>query len=214
MQVVQWNVLCCLFLSLGNLSSCNTNVLLSLLVWFEPVFQRPFWHFTYATKNEITWFLSLLYWISFWSQIVSSGQRCLVCSSSPSLPDHPFHQHSCLLVSSSVISILTITALGNSILLIIAILSFPNLFTNTVPWANLPLLTIAACTTTLLLEFHQHHPSPSPLSQKLIVTLQMFTVMTKMVLQTKKEQKDRQMETNNPLRLHTPKKGKGKQKCC
>lgn len=42
----------------------------------------------------------------------------------------------------------------------------------------------------------------------------MFTVMTKMVLQTKKEQKDRQMETNNPLRLHTPKKNKGKQKCC
>lgn len=57
-------------------------------------------------------------------------------------------------------------------------------------------------------------PELSVTALPLILTLQMFTVMTKMVLQTKKEQKDRQMETNNPLRLHTPKKGKGKQKCC
>ncbi|ROT78100.1 putative ras-related protein Rab [Penaeus vannamei] len=43
---------------------------------------------------------------------------------------------------------------------------------------------------------------------------EMFTVMTKMVLQTKKEQKDRQSATSDPVRLHNPKKGKGKQKCC
>lgn len=46
------------------------------------------------------------------------------------------------------------------------------------------------------------------------LAFQMFTVMTKMVLQTKKEQKDRQMETNNPLRLHNNKTHKRKQKCC
>lgn len=43
---------------------------------------------------------------------------------------------------------------------------------------------------------------------------EMFTVMTKMVLETKKEQKDRQMETNNPLRLHNNRTHKKKQKCC
>ncbi|KAK3882232.1 hypothetical protein Pcinc_013405 [Petrolisthes cinctipes] len=44
---------------------------------------------------------------------------------------------------------------------------------------------------------------------------EMFTVMTKMVLQTKKEQRDRQTATSDPVRLHNTKKGKGgKQKCC
>ncbi|XP_076048132.1 RAS oncogene family member Rab35 [Oratosquilla oratoria] len=43
---------------------------------------------------------------------------------------------------------------------------------------------------------------------------EMFTVMTRMVLRTKKEQKERQNATTDAIHLNQTKQRKGKQKCC